>query len=123
MHQDPESTMTYSSSLKSAAVVLAAALAVPALLAQTTTPSPQVMTDVAPLPASERGSLGAILLEDSPVLAQREAFQQLAARREAILLASDPMRDSLRTMGAGPAPATDSKKKPRKPATPEQEAN
>ena len=113
--------MTHASLLKSAAVVLAAALAAPALLAQTTTPSPQVMTDAAPLPASERGSMGAILLEDSPVLAQRESVLQLAARRDAIVLASDPMRDALRTMGAGPAPTSDGKKKPRKPLS-DQEA-
>lgn len=94
---------------KTAALVLGAALSAPALLAQTTAqttaPTPHVMSDVEPLPASERESLGAIILEDSPVLAQREAFQRLAARNEAILLASDPMRDMLRQMGAGPAPA------------------
>lgn len=105
--------------LKTAAFVLGAAVGAPALLAQTaqtTAPAPLVMTDVAPLPASERESLGAIILEDSPVLAQREAFQQLAARREAILLASDPMRDTLRQMGAGPAPAAS---KPRGKMKPE----
>ena len=97
-----------------AALVLAAVLSAPALLAQTTaqtTPTPRVMTDVAPLPASERESIGAVLLEDSPVLAQREAFERLAARNEAILLAFDPARDATRSMGAGPAPESDAQKK------------
>lgn len=110
--------MKDSSMLKPAAWVLAAALGVPAVLAQTTaqttSPTPRVMTDVEPLPASERESIGAVILEDSPVLAQREAFERLAARNEAILLAFDPARDATRSMGAGPAPESDAKKKQRK---------
>ena len=113
--------MKHASLLTRAALVLAAVLGAPALLAQTTAqttaPTPPVMTDAAPLPASERGSIGAVLLEDSPVLAQREAFERLAARNEAILLAFDPARDATRSMGAGPAPDSDAqkKKKSRKP--------
>jgi len=48
---------------------LAAAMAVGASWAQSLTP---VMTDVNPLPAEERSSVGAIVLENSMVRAQRE---------------------------------------------------
>ena len=41
-----------------------------AALAQQSTP--QVMTDTAPLPAEDRNSTGAIVLENSPVRAQRD---------------------------------------------------
>jgi hypothetical protein len=96
------------------AFVSAAALVLPALflsggaVAQTTQPQPATMTDTAPLPASERESLGAVIIMDSPVLAQREAMLQAAARAP-----------DTRTMGAGPAELLnraiskeDAKKKP-----------
>lgn len=54
-------------------------------------PQPRTMTDTAPLPASDRGSVGAVILMDDPVIAQREAMQQMASR------APDTS-----TMGAGP---------------------
>ncbi len=62
-------------------------------LAQTSpaAPSPPVMTDTAPLPAQHRDSLGAIVLPQSPVLAQREQLAPLAAPVDT------------RSMGAGPA--------------------
>lgn len=80
--------MKYQSILKTAAVVLAAGIGTAgsgAALAESTTPTPAVMTDVAPLPAQERGSVGAVILEDSPVLAQRSAYQVVVARRELTL--------------------------------------
>lgn len=58
--------------------IAAAALGVGCVLAQTTAP---VVTDVAPLPAEERSSTGAIVLENSMVRAQRDnAFHRAASR-------------------------------------------
>lgn len=58
--------------------VLAATLGAGCALAQV---GPPVVTDVAPLPAEERSSTGAIVLENSLVRAQREnAFQRSASR-------------------------------------------
>ncbi|MBA2675465.1 hypothetical protein [Ramlibacter sp.] len=64
-----------------------------AALAQTSpaVPSPPVMTDTAPLPAQHRDSLGAIVMPQSPVLAQRGQLAPLAAPVDT------------RSMGAGPA--------------------
>lgn len=56
-------------------------------------PEPATMTDTAPLPASDRDSVGAVILMDEPVLAQREAMARAQARSEV----------DTRTMGAGPA--------------------
>jgi len=53
------------------------------------------MVDVAPLPAQERTSVGAVILMDEPVLAQREQMEQLAARSAV----------DTRSMGAGPTRA------------------
>ncbi|MES3001722.1 MAG: hypothetical protein V4787_13600 [Pseudomonadota bacterium] len=50
--------------------VLTAALGVGAAFAQQS--APLVMTDTAPLPAEDRNSTGAILLDNSPVRAQRD---------------------------------------------------
>ena len=83
--------MRYPAFLRAAALVLPAAFLGNAVLAQTTQPQPATMTDTAPLPASERDSLGAVIMMDQPVLAQREAMQQAAARAP-----------DTRTMGAGP---------------------
>ena len=49
----------------------AAGLAAGGALAQALTP---VQTDVAPLPAEDRDSVGAVVLENSMVRAQRQAF-------------------------------------------------
>ena len=66
-------------------IAAAAALAVSALatgpaVAQesSATPTPPTMTDTGPPPASERNSMGAIVLMDEPVLAQREYLEMLA---------------------------------------------
>ena len=56
-------------------------------------PQPLTMTDTAPAPASERSSMGAVILMDQPVLAQR-ASMQAVRERSAI---------DTRAMGAGPA--------------------
>ena len=89
------------------AFVRAAALALPAALlfcgaaqAQATAqaptqPQPLTMTDTAPPPAQDRSSVGAVILMDEPVLAQREAMEQMQARA--------PMVVDTTTMGAGPA--------------------
>ena len=85
--------MKYSAFVRAAAAVLSTALlSSGAVLAQATQPQPLTMTDTAPLPASERESVGAVILMDEPVLAQREAMQQAAARAP-----------DTRAMGAGPA--------------------
>ena len=63
---------------RSAAVLLAVALGSGAALAQS---SPRVVTDAAPLPAEDRSSMGAVVLEDSPVLAQARMMQTLAGNR------------------------------------------
>jgi hypothetical protein len=41
---------------------------------------PPVLTDAGPAPAQERDSMGAIVLENSPVRAQRRAFERASAR-------------------------------------------
>lgn len=93
--------MQYQPLLKTAALVLAAGLAAPVALAQNapTAPTPQVMTDAAPLPASDRGSIGAVVLEDSMVIAQREhrmAFQQAAERTGLASIGRNSIRATLR---------------------------
>lgn len=64
--------------------LLAAVLGAGSVLAQTSpsaTSPGSVVSDVAPLPAEERASVGAVVLENSLVRAQRErAFQRSAAR-------------------------------------------
>jgi hypothetical protein len=61
-------------------------------LAQGKQPEPATMVDTAPPPPQDRASLGAVILMDQPVLAQREALQQ-AQERSGI---------DTRAMGAGP---------------------
>lgn len=77
--------------VQAAAGALAAA-ALSGAFAQTQ-PQPVTMTDTAPAPASERSSMGAVILMDQPVLAQR-ASMQAVQERSAI---------DTRAMGAGPA--------------------
>jgi hypothetical protein len=55
----------------------AALLGVAAAIAQTAAPP---VTDVGPPPAEERASTGAVVLEKSPVQAQKKAFAESAAR-------------------------------------------
>jgi hypothetical protein len=84
--------MKYQAFVRAAAGVLAAAALSGAALAQTQ-PQPVTMTDTAPTPASDRSSMGAVILMDQPVLAQREAL--LAAQERSAI--------DTRNMGAGPA--------------------
>src|SRR5687768_5086828 len=67
------------------AAVLAAGGAAAQTSTQTTAPSvvdaPPVVSDVGPAPAQERNSIGAIVLEDSMVRAQRDrSFEKSSAR-------------------------------------------
>ena len=60
---------------------LAVAVGTGAVLAQTTSTTPDVATDVGPPPAEERSSTGVIVLENSLVRAQRDnAFQRSASQ-------------------------------------------
>ncbi|HEX2547777.1 MAG TPA: hypothetical protein VHL79_23030 [Ramlibacter sp.] len=86
--------MNYQNFVRAAAGVLAgAALASGAAFAQGSQPAPITMTDTAPSPASERNSLGAVIMMDQPVLAQREAM--LAAQERTAV--------DTRALGAGPS--------------------
>jgi hypothetical protein len=85
--------MRYQTFVRAAAGVLATALfATGATFAQTRQAEPATMTDTAPVPAHDRSSVGAIIMMDDPVLAQRESFMQ-AQQRSGI---------DTRSMGAGP---------------------
>lgn len=59
-----------------------------------TAPTPRVLSDMAPLPAEDRSSVGAVVLPDAPVLAQRELATQTVARHQQLMTTM---------MGAGPA--------------------
>jgi hypothetical protein len=85
--------MKYQAFVRAAAGALAAAALTGAAFAQTQTPQPVTMTDTAPAPAGDRSSVGAVILMDQPVLAQREAM--LAAQERSAV--------DTRTMGAGAA--------------------
>jgi hypothetical protein len=79
--------------VRAAAGVLATALfAAAGAQAQEKQPEPATMTDTAPDPASDRASVGAVILMDQPVLAQREA----------LLAAQERTAVDTRSMGAGP---------------------
>lgn len=56
-------------------------------------PQPATMTDTAPMPAHDRSSVGAVILMDEPVLAQREMLMQAQERTSV----------DTRAMGAGPS--------------------
>jgi hypothetical protein len=80
--------------VRAAAGVLATALfAAAGAQAQDKLPEPLTMTDTAPTPASDRTSVGAVIMMDQPVLAQREA----------LLAAQERTAVDTRSMGAGPA--------------------
>jgi len=85
--------MKYRNFARAAAGVLATTLLCGAAFAQAARPQPLTMTDTAPPPAGDRSSVGAVIMMDEPVLAQREQMQQ-AQERTAI---------DTRTLGAGPA--------------------
>lgn len=74
-----------------AAAVLGGALLAGGPAAQTVRPEP-TMVDTAPTPAHDRSSMGAVILLDQPVLAQREALLQ-ARERSGV---------DTRSLGAGP---------------------
>jgi hypothetical protein len=76
-----------------AALVTAGAMVARAADVAQAKPEPATMTDTAPLPAHDRDSVGAVILMDEPVLAQREAMARAQARSEV----------DTRSMGAGPA--------------------
>jgi hypothetical protein len=81
--------MRYQAFVRAAAGLLSTALVAGAAFAQA---QPRTMTDTAPLPASDRSSVGAVILMDEPVLAQREALLQAQERTSV----------DTRSMGAGP---------------------
>lgn len=83
--------MRYQDFVRVAAGVLATAALAGGAFAQGK-PDPTSMTDTAPNPAHDRNSLGAVIMMDQPVLAQREAMQ--AAQERAV---------DTRALGAGPA--------------------
>ena len=88
--------MRYQDFVRAAAGVLATALFAAAgawAQQQEKQPEPVTMTDTAPTPAGDRSSVGAVILMDQPVLAQRE--QMLAVQERTAL--------DTRSMGAGPA--------------------
>lgn len=86
--------MRYQDFVRAAAGVLATALlAAGGAYAQTKQPEPTTMTDTAPTPAGDRASMGAVILMDQPVLAQR---QQMLAVQERTAV-------DTQSMGAGPA--------------------
>jgi hypothetical protein len=89
--------MKYPTLFKSAALVLAVAVSAPvAVAADEGKPTPSIMTDTAPLPAQDRASSGAIILEDSMVLAQREAFMRANERTGLATIGRNAMRATLR---------------------------
>jgi hypothetical protein len=110
--------MKYPITFTAVGLVLAAMAGAPVMAADEGKPTPAVMTDVAPLPPQDRESLGAVIFAEEPVLAQREAYIQAAARYEN-LLSPDARRmmaqrmqgvmDPTRMMGGSPSP--DTKKK------------
>ena len=105
--------MKYPITFTAVALVLAATAGAPAFAADEGKPTPAVMTDVAPLPPQDRSSLGAVILAEEPVIAQREAYT-LAAVRYQHLLSPESRRmvaqrlqgvmDPTRMMGGSPSP-------------------
>jgi hypothetical protein len=92
--------MQYRAFARTAATLILAALGGAAVAqdsndSQTRMPTPQVMTDTAPLPPQERESIGAVVFEQEPVLAKRAYLEQLAR---------DASAPDTRSMGAGPSP-------------------
>jgi methenyltetrahydromethanopterin cyclohydrolase len=85
--------MKYQNFVRAAAGVLVTGLlAAGAAIAQSS-PQPLTMTDTAPSPAGDRTSVGAVIMLDQPVLAQREAMAAVQERSAV----------DTRAMGAGPA--------------------
>ena len=82
--------MQYRASRHSAAAALASAMLAGSVFAQVTAPR---VTDTAPAPPEDRSSVGAVVLIDQPVLAQREYLENLARTNA----------PDTRSLGAGPA--------------------
>jgi hypothetical protein len=82
--------MRYQAFVRAAAGMLSTALFAGAAIAQA---QPRTMIDTAPLPPADRSSVGAVILMDDPVLAQREMMLQAQERTSV----------DTRAMGAGPA--------------------
>ncbi len=83
--------------------VIAAALCAGGVMAQTapapapTDPAP-VVSDVGPAPAHERSSLGAIVLDDSLVRAQRDRdFERTSARTGVVSVGRGVMRETMKS--------------------------
>jgi hypothetical protein len=83
--------------------LLAAALGAGSVLAQTRPAAsdigvlPPVVTDTGPAPAQERDSMGAIVLENSPVRAQRQsAFERAASRTGVASVGRGVLRATMR---------------------------
>jgi len=88
-------------------------------------PTPPVMTDTTYAPAEDRDSVGAVLVEDRMVIAQRREFgarstpQDVAAIGRGVMqatLAAAEMKDSgpdTRALGAGPAPKAKWRRSPK----------
>ena len=68
--------MRYQAFVRAAATVLSTALLAGTAFAQ----SGRTMTDTAPAPATDRNSVGAVILMNEPVLAQREQMLQAQER-------------------------------------------
>lgn len=107
--------MKYPITFTAVALVLAAMAGAPVLAADDGKPTPAVMSDVAPLPPQDRSSLGAVIFADEPVVAQREAYIQAAARYEHLLSPESRrmvaqrlqgVMDPTRMMGGSPSPDT-----------------
>ena len=77
-----------------AAPALAIALLGAAAAGAQTSAAP--LTDVGPPPAEERASTGAVVLEKSPVPAQRKAFAEAAARTGVVSVGRGVMRSATR---------------------------
>ena len=89
--------MKYRTLIQTATIAVAVSIAAPVAFASDEgKPTPAVMTDTAPLPAQDRGSQGAIILQDSMVLAQREAFQKANERTGLGTVGRNALRATLR---------------------------
>lgn len=85
------------------AAVLAAALCGTGLVTGQTAPAPAptdaapVVSDVGPAPAHERSSMGAIVLDESLVRAQRDRdFERASARTGVVSVGSGVMREAMK---------------------------
>jgi hypothetical protein len=99
-HSARDKPMKYPTTMRLAA--LAAALAAGGLAAQTapapapTDPAP-VVSDVGPPPAQERSSIGAIVLEDSLVRAQRDRdFERTSSRNGVASVGRGVLRETMK---------------------------